>query len=228
MALSACQTAARSSAAAIENRPGHSATAATANSEPASTGADAPVADASTSCDARYEQSATALNSSRIVQKTRGAAGTGLSVAASGSVAVTESVLIPTLALAGGAALCGAILAIEAAAQSDGHATGECVAHALRWSLDSLAEGAELDAARATWAAMADWRRESYDELALPLRDSIECSLDSGQEYDLNQARRRLTALRRDSGIWPHLSSDTRQRVLRLSRRLELRAGGRA
>ncbi|MCR9142971.1 MAG: hypothetical protein NXI24_12020 [bacterium] len=169
-------------------------------------------------CEADYEKYAEARSMSQLSQKTKRLAGTTASYAAAGSIAVTETLLYTTGGLAVGALICSPILAIEAASDSDGAASIECVVRVGTYAMIALAAESEYSMTQGVWRATEGLRLESYDALAAYLLDSAECRLDRDAPGDRAAATRQLRALQDETGIWPHLSNFSVLRAERLQR----------
>ncbi len=182
----------------------------------AGSGAEAGERVAGPRCESDYARYAESREISQLGQKSKSLAGTTASYAAAGSVAVTETILYTTGGIALGALVCSPIFAIEAASESDNHASIECVVRIGSYAMTALIADAEYSLTQNVWQATEGMRVESYDQLAAYLLDSAECRIERNGPGDREQALRQLRALRDEAGIWPHLSQFSIERAERL------------
>jgi hypothetical protein len=169
-------------------------------------------------CEADYERYAEARDLSRLSQKGKSLAGTTASYAAAGTLAITETLLYTTGGIALGALVCSPIIAIEAASDTGGSASVECVVRIGSYAMIALAQESEYSMTQGVWRATEGLRLESYDDLAAFLLDSAECRIERNGPGDRDLAGRQLRALRGETGIWPHLSVFSVERAQRLER----------
>lgn len=167
-------------------------------------------------CEADYERYAESRDFSRLSEVSKSMVGTTASYAVAGSIAITETLLYTTGGIAIGALVCSPIIAIEAASESNGHASIECVVRIGSYATIALAEDSEYSLTQGVWRATEGMRLESYDNLAAYLLDSVECRLERDAPGDRDQAARQLQSLRGDRGIWSRLSTFSIERAERL------------
>ena len=173
---------------------------------------------ARSSCEADYDRYAGSRDLTRLSQKSKSLAGTTASYAATGSVAVTETLVYAGGGIVVGALICSPIIAIEAAADGNGEASIECVARVGSYAMVAIAEESDYSLTQGVWRATESMRLESYDSLAAYLLDSVECRIERNGPGDREQARQQLKAFRGDHGIWSYLSSFSKERAERLER----------
>lgn len=163
--------------------------------------------------DLRCEEAAEAVAArarTRPLDELRRSATLPLSLLASGAGWVTDGALVVTAGVAVGGLVCAPILALEAAANGNGSASGECF---VRVGAAMIAETPAPGIGRGVYRATRSWRCPDFVPLAREVRAVAACFEARDAPGDRDLALLTLGPLRADREIWGCLPAVERAAV---------------